>query len=71
MKNNFILLGLAALAGFLIYQRSRRATTPITTVPEPLMPLTPQQAVNATNPNVFTSGSGSTSEPGGGRRGML
>lgn len=71
MKNNLLLLGLAALAGYLIYKKSRRATTPITTVPAPLMPFTPQQAVNATNPNSPTGGSENTGEPGGGRRGIL
>ncbi len=71
MRNNFLLLGLAAIAGYLIYKKSRRTTKPITTVPAPLMPFVPQQSANVTNPNSPTGGSGNTGEPGGGRRGIL
>ena len=71
MKNTYLLLGLAALAGYLIYKKSRSATTPITTLPAPLMPLTPQQSVNATNSNSPTGSTDYSGEPGGGRRGIL
>jgi hypothetical protein len=69
MRNNYLLLALAAVAGYLIYKKSK-ASKPIITVDQPRLPQF-SPASQQTNPNYPTGGYGNTGEPGGGRRGIL
>ena len=70
MRNNYLLLALAAVAGYLIYKKSK-ASKPIITVDQPRLPQF-SPASQQTNPNYPT---GNTSyeagAPGGGRPGIL
>ena len=79
MRNNYVLIALAGLAAYLIYNKMRKAA-PITTAAlptQPLMPIAPS-GVNTrpTNGNSNTSGggrpnNGNDGSPGGGRPGIL
>lgn len=79
MRNNYLLIALAGILGYVIYNKMRKAA-PITTAALPtqtLMPIVPS-GVNTrpTNGNGNTSGggnpnSGGNGSPGGGRPGIL
>ena len=77
MRNNYLLIALAGLAAYLIYNKMRKAA-PITTAAlptQPLMPIAPS-GVNTRPTNGNTSSgsrpnNGNNGSPGGGRPGIL